>query len=136
MDQAVGLARCKMGEIEEGLGGLSADRAREPCCEEETQLRCKWSMSVAHLSAGGLGRRGCGTESPHTSIDALGEASDSLASGDTAVRPELPHASMGAGAWPQWRWGSSTLSQKHLRGEHSQGDRAGGLVGGAARAVT
>ena len=92
MSQAVGLARCKMGEIEEELlrEGFQLTGADEegPCCEdEETQLRCKWSIIpvvLPDLSQAGSADAGAGTESPGSSLDALGEASDSLGSGDTA----------------------------------------------------
>ena len=92
MSQAVGLARCKMGEIEEELlrEGFQLTGADEegPCCEdEETQLRCKWSIIpvvLPDLSQAVSADAGAGTESPSSSLDALGEASDSLASGDTA----------------------------------------------------
>lgn len=93
MSQAVGLARCKMGEIEEELlrEGFQLTGVDEegPCCEDEETvgLRCRWSIIpvvLPDLSQAGSADAGAGTESPSSSLDALGEASDSLSSGDTA----------------------------------------------------
>lgn len=92
MSQAVGLARCKMSEIEEELlregFQLTGEDEEGPCCEdEESELRCKWSIIpvvLPDLSQAGSADAGAGTESPGSSLDALGEASDSLASGDTS----------------------------------------------------
>jgi general secretion pathway protein I len=92
MSQAVGLARCKMSEIEEELlregFQLTGEDQEGPCCEDEEtpQLRCKWSIIpivLPDLSQAGSADAGAGTDSPSTSLDALGEASDSLSSGDT-----------------------------------------------------
>lgn len=114
MSQAVGLARCKMNEIEEGLlregFQLTGEDEEGPCCEdEETALRCKWSIIpvvLPDLSQAGSADAGAGTESPSTSLDALGEASDSLSSGDTSgavdglsqMGASTGGPSMGAGA--------------------------------------
>lgn len=92
MSQAVGLARCKMGEIEEELlrEGFQLTGVDEegPCCEDEdtAALRCKWSIIpvvLPDLSQAGSADAGAGAESPASSLDAIGEASDSLSSGDT-----------------------------------------------------
>ena len=91
MSQAVGLARCKMSEIEEELlregFQLTGEDQEGPCCEEEeTQLRCKWSIIpivLPDLSQAGSADAGAGTD-PTSSLGAIGEASDSLSSGDTA----------------------------------------------------
>jgi general secretion pathway protein I len=92
MSQAVGLARCKMSEIEEELlregFQLTGEDQEGPCCEdEETQLRCKWSIIpivLPDLSQAGSADAGAGTDPTSDSLGAIGEASDSLSSGDTA----------------------------------------------------
>jgi general secretion pathway protein I len=116
MSHAVGLARCKMSEIEEELlrEGFSITKEDEegPCCEdEETELRCKWEIApivLPDLSQAGLGSdagAGESAQSPSASLDALGEAKDELGSGDTAGAIEglmgsgsTGGPSMGAGA--------------------------------------
>jgi general secretion pathway protein I len=118
MSTAVGLARCKMSEVEEELlreGFQITDEQEEgPCCEdEESELRCKWTIATVllpELSAGGGADAGAAPEEePATSaLDALSAAKDDLGSGDTQgafsgladVLGGAPSAgpSMGAGA--------------------------------------
>lgn len=92
MSTAVGLARCKMSEVEEDLlreGFQITDEQEEgPCCEdEESELRCKWTIATVmlpELSAGGGADAGAAPEEPATSaLDALSAAKDDLGSGDT-----------------------------------------------------
>jgi general secretion pathway protein I len=104
LSQAVGLARCKMSEIEEQLlrkgYQLTQDDEEGPCCEDETtDLRCKWSIipvMLPELAMGGGADAGAGSDmggafagsagssgmgaSP---LDALGAAKDKLAQGNT-----------------------------------------------------
>jgi general secretion pathway protein I len=101
LSQAVGLARCKMSEIEEQLlrkgYQLTQDDEEGPCCEDETtDLRCKWSIIPVTLPdlamsggadagagsgafAGTAGSSGMGANP----LDALGAAKDKLSQGNT-----------------------------------------------------
>lgn len=105
LSQAVGLARCKMSEIEEQLlrkgYQLTQDDEEGPCCEDETtDLRCRWSIipvTLPELGMGGGADAGAGSEmgafagSAGSSgmgaglnpLDALGAAKDKLAEGNT-----------------------------------------------------
>jgi general secretion pathway protein I len=95
LSEAVGLARCKMSEIEEKLlregYQLTADNEEGPCCEEdESALRCKWtiapvmlpefSMSSADAGAG----EGEESSASAMTLDGLGKAKDDLSKGDPA----------------------------------------------------
>src|SRR5690606_17170238 len=93
MSEAVGLARCKMAEIEEQLlregFQLTGQDEEGPCCDDEdSALRCKWTIATVMLpdfSMGGGADAGAGDESASTlTLDGLGEAKDDLAKGDTA----------------------------------------------------
>jgi len=69
MSQAVGLARCKMSEIEvqllkEGYS-ITAENEEGPCCEDEESkdLRCKWTIApvmLPELAMGGGADAGAG----------------------------------------------------------------------------
>ena len=92
---AVGLARCKMSEVEEELlrQGFSITEEQEtgPCCEdEEAELHCQWTISpvtLPELSAATGADAGAGSpgaSDPSTApLDALSAAKTSLGSGDT-----------------------------------------------------
>ena len=127
MSQAVGLARCKMGEIEEELlrEGFQLTARTRRGLAARTRRRASLQMvdhsgRFARSSQAGSADAGAGTESPSDSLDALGEASDSLASGDTAgaigglTAGERPPAAprWARAPWLRWRWGSSTLSSR------------------------
>jgi general secretion pathway protein I len=119
LSQAVGLARCKMSEIEEQLlrngYSITGEDEEGPCCEdEESELRCKWSIIpivLPELGAGGPGGADAGAtmegEDPTASLDVLGNAQDQLSQGNTsdalsglngAVGAASGGPSMGAGA--------------------------------------
>jgi general secretion pathway protein I len=100
LSEAVGLARCKMSEIEEELlrkgYQLTKDEDEGSCCEdEESELRCRWSVipvTLPDLSTAGLGQdAGAGesesesVEDPTAAMDKFGEAEASLSGGDTAA---------------------------------------------------
>jgi general secretion pathway protein I len=95
LSQAVGLARCKMSEIEEDLlrngYSITAEDEEGPCCEdEESALHCKWSIIPVTLpelsdSVGGADAGAGMEEEPSTlSLDALGEAKDELSKGNAS----------------------------------------------------
>jgi len=101
LSQAVGLARCKMSEIEvqllkEGYQ-LTADNEEGPCCEDEESkdLRCKWTISpvmLPELAMGGGTDAGAGEgegeNAGGNSLEALGSTLDKtkedVAAGNTA----------------------------------------------------
>lgn len=93
LSTAVGLARCKMSEVEEKLlrDGFSITDEQEegPCCEdEESELRCKWTIATVMLpelsaSAGADAGAAPSAEPASSPLDALSAAKDELASGDT-----------------------------------------------------
>lgn len=116
LSTAVGLARCKMNEIEEELlrqgFQLTTEDEEGPCCEDdESELRCKWSISTVtlpELGAGGGADAGAGAPegeegaSSMLSLEGLDQAKDELAQGDTAgaiggLSGLLGGASAGAG---------------------------------------
>ncbi|HVZ33263.1 MAG TPA: type II secretion system protein [Polyangiaceae bacterium] len=111
LSQAVGLARCKMSEVEEQLlrkgYELTQDDEEGPCCEDETirDLHCKWSISPISLpelamqggadagtgmssdmgtTSGSGGSSGTGSGDGLSGLlDTLGSAKDKLSSGNT-----------------------------------------------------
>jgi general secretion pathway protein I len=105
LSQAVGLARCKMGEIEvqlleEGYQ-LTADNEEGPCCEDEDvkDMHCKWTVApvmLPELAMGGGADAGAGSdlgasaegESASSPLDSLSTTLDKtksdLGSGNTA----------------------------------------------------
>ncbi|MEY4545713.1 MAG: putative ral secretion pathway protein [Pseudomonadota bacterium] len=101
LSRAVGLARCKMSEIEvqllkEGYQ-LTTDNEEGECCEDEaSELRCRWTIAPVMLPELGAGMgsgadAGAGeseSEGESTSMDSVGsnfgQAQDSLMGGDTA----------------------------------------------------
>ena len=121
LSQAVGLARCKMGEIEvqllkEGYQ-LTADNEEGPCCEDEEtkDMRCKWTVApvmLPELAMGGGADAGTGMgasgegEGATSSIeglnDTLEKAKGDLGSNNTgdafqALAGALGGANPGAG---------------------------------------
>jgi general secretion pathway protein I len=117
MSDAVGLARCKMSELEEHLlrNGFQvlAEEEEGPCCEqEESQLHCKWTIApvvLPEFSASSGADAGTGESSGGMTLDGLGSAKDELSKGDTAgavsnltemlgSSPAGAGPSMGAGA--------------------------------------
>lgn len=95
LSRAVGLARCKMSEIEERLlregYQLTEEREEGACCEdEESDLRCRWTVSpvvLPELSAagGGADAGAASAEPPSTApLEALDEAKDDLSQGNAA----------------------------------------------------
>jgi len=110
LSEAVGLARCKMSEVEEELlrkgYQLTKDEEEGSCCEdEESELRCRWSVipvTLPDLSTAGFERdAGAGesesVEDPTTAMDKLGEAEASLSGGDTAAAMEQLGGSSASG---------------------------------------
>jgi general secretion pathway protein I len=94
MSEAVGLARCKMTEIEEKLlregYQLTAEDEEGPCCEDDdSALQCKWSIATVMLPDFSMNGADAGAgegedESANTmTLDGLGKAKDDLAKGDT-----------------------------------------------------
>ncbi len=93
MSTAVGLARCKMSEVEEKLlregFSITDEQDEGPCCEdEESELRCKWTISTVmlpELSSTSGADAGAAPSAPPTTapLDALSAAKDDLASGDS-----------------------------------------------------
>jgi general secretion pathway protein I len=97
MSEAVGLARCKMSEVEEHLlrqgFQITGEDDEGPCCEdEESALRCKWSIATVMLPDFNAARGadagagdGDGAEDPTAglSLDNLTEAKEDLSKGDT-----------------------------------------------------
>jgi general secretion pathway protein I len=117
MSDAVGLARCKMSELEEHLlrNGfqLMAEDDEGPCCDdEESPLRCKWTIAPVTLpefNASGGADAGTGESRGGLTLDSLGTAKDELSKGDTqsavsnitemlGSSPPGAGPSMGAGA--------------------------------------
>lgn len=95
MSEAIGLARCKMSEVEEQLlregYQLTAQEEDGPCCEDEddSRLRCKWTIEPVVLpefsmSSGADAGAGAPEEDPATAgLQGLSEAQDDLSKGDT-----------------------------------------------------
>jgi general secretion pathway protein I len=94
LSQAVGLARCKMAEVElqllkEGYQ-LTADNEEGPCCEDEEakDMRCKWTVApvmLPELAMGGGADAGAGSSmgigsgegaGPSSSLENLGDTLD------------------------------------------------------------
>jgi general secretion pathway protein I len=115
MSFAVGLARCKMNEVEEQVlregFSLTAEDEEGPCCDDDdSSLKCVWSIvpvELPDLEEGGFGGgadAGAGEGAGEGSLGALGNAQDSLMGGDTSgALSELVGGgsggpSMGAGA--------------------------------------
>lgn len=106
MSEAVGLARCKMSEIEEHLlrAGyqLTGEDDEGPCCEEEeSTLHCKWSIATVMLPDFSMNSADAGTGEGESagglSLDSLGEAKDDLSKGDTAGAMQGLEGMMGGG---------------------------------------
>jgi general secretion pathway protein I len=105
MSEAVGLARCKMSEIEERLlregYQLTAEGEEGPCCEEEeSALHCKWTIEPVTLpdfnpSAGA--DAGAGEGESAMSLEGLATAQDDLSKGDTASATSSLQEMMGSG---------------------------------------
>jgi general secretion pathway protein I len=92
MSRAIGLARCKMSEIEEHLLRLGYQLTEEddegPCCQddESMELRCKWSVSPITLPELGGGADAGTTTSGLDSLaglDTIGKTKDQLSKGET-----------------------------------------------------
>jgi general secretion pathway protein I len=117
MSEAIGLARCKMSELEEHLlrqgFQVTAEDDEGPCCEdEESKLHCKWTIApvvLPEFSAASSADAGTGESSGGMTLDGLGTAKDDLSKGDTqgavsnltemlGSSPAGAGPSMGAGA--------------------------------------
>lgn len=111
LSRAVGLARCKMSEIEmqllrEGYQ-LTAENEEGECCEDEdSELRCRWTIApvmLPELSMGGGADAGVGeAEDPTAGLDTLNQnldqARDEFSAGNTAdTMSALGGAAMGGG---------------------------------------
>jgi general secretion pathway protein I len=105
MSEAVGLARCKMSEIEEHLlrtgYQLTAEDEEGPCCEDEESalLHCKWSIAPVMLPDfnAASADAGAGDTSGGMTLEGLGSAKDELAKGDTAGAMGNIQEMMGSG---------------------------------------
>jgi general secretion pathway protein I len=104
MSEAVGLARCKMSEIEERLlregYQLTAEDEEGPCCEDEdSSLQCKWTVAPVMLpefNATGADA-GAGDSTGGMTLEGLGTAKDDLSKGDTAGAVSNIQEMMGSG---------------------------------------
>jgi general secretion pathway protein I len=105
MSEAVGLARCKMSEIEEQLlregYQLTAEGEEGPCCEdEESALHCKWTIEPVTLpdfNASAGADAGAGEGESALSLEGLATAKDDLSKGDTASATSSLQEMMGSG---------------------------------------
>jgi len=114
MSQAVGLARCKMSEIEEELlrkgYQLTKDEEEGACCEdEESELRCRWAVIpvlLPELSTAGFGQdAGAGEnggEDPTAALEKIDQAQEELGEGNALGAVDqfsqmAPGATTGAG---------------------------------------
>jgi len=105
MSEAVGLARCKMSEIEEQLlregYQLTAEGEEGPCCEdEESALHCKWTIEPVTLpdfNASAGADAGAGEGESAMSLEGLATAKDELSKGDTASATSSLQEMMGSG---------------------------------------
>jgi general secretion pathway protein I len=104
MSEAVGLARCKMSEIEEHLlrtgYQLTGEDEEGPCCEdEESALHCKWSIAPIMLPDfnAASADAGAGDTSGGMTLEGLGSAKDDLSKGDTAGAMGNIQEMMGSG---------------------------------------
>ncbi|HWO13883.1 MAG TPA: prepilin-type N-terminal cleavage/methylation domain-containing protein [Polyangiaceae bacterium] len=91
MSEAVGLARCKMGEVEEHLlrdgFQITTEEEEGPCCgDDESALTCKWTIASVMLpDISQMGGADAGTEESQSalSLDGLASAQDELSKGDS-----------------------------------------------------
>jgi general secretion pathway protein I len=104
MSEAIGLARCKMSEVEERLlregYQLTAEEEEGSCCEDEdSALRCKWTIEPVTLPELGTigGDAGTGDSMAGMTLEGLGTAKDDLAKGDTAGAVSSIQEMMGSG---------------------------------------
>lgn len=92
LSEAVGLARCKMSEVEEKLlregYQLTAEGEEGPCCDDDdSALRCRWTIAPVVLPEFSMssGDAGAADESSGgLTLDGLGAAKDDLSKGDTS----------------------------------------------------
>jgi general secretion pathway protein I len=87
LSQAVGLARCKMSEIEvkllkEGYQ-ITAENEEGQCCEDEESkdLHCKWTISpvmLPELAMGGGADAGAGAGENASQEDSMGKLSETI----------------------------------------------------------
>jgi general secretion pathway protein I len=107
MSEAVGLARCKMSEVEEHLlrqgFQITTEDEEGPCCEDDDSvLRCKWSIAPVVLPEFNASRgadAGAEAEDPTAglSLDNLTAAKDDLSKGDTQGATSSIQDMMGSG---------------------------------------
>lgn len=110
LSRAVGLARCKMSEIEvqllrEGYQ-LTAENEEGECCEDEdSELRCRWTIApvmLPELSMGGGADAGVSeSEDPTAGMESLDQnidqGRDALMSGNTEGAMSALSGAMGGG---------------------------------------
>jgi len=106
MSEAVGLARCKMSELEEHLlrNGfpITTEEEEGPCCgDEESALTCKWtiaSVMLPEFSPLGSGAD-AGTEESASdlTLEGLSTAKDELSQGDSQSAMSSIQGMMGSG---------------------------------------
>jgi general secretion pathway protein I len=104
LSEAVGLARCKMSEVEEHLlregYQVMAEDDEGPCCEDEdSALRCKWTIAPVVLPDFNAtsADAGAGDSTGGMTLEGLGTAKDDLSKGDTAGAVSNIQEMMGSG---------------------------------------
>ncbi len=105
MSEAVGLARCKMSEVEEqllrqGFQVTTEDEAGPCCADEDSTLHCKWTIApivLPELNASRGADAGAGDPTGGLSLDSLTQAKDDLSKGDTQGATSSIQEMMGSG---------------------------------------
>lgn len=102
LSEAVGLARCKMSEIEENLlregFQLTTEDEEGPCCaDEDSALQCKWAIATVMLPDFSMNSGADAGASETLTLDTLGQAKDDLSKGDTAGTVDQLQGMMGSG---------------------------------------
>lgn len=105
LSEAVGLARCKMSEVEEHLlrNGfpITTEEEEGPCCgDEESALVCKWTIASIMLPEfSPLSSADAGTEESQSglSLEGLSSAKEELSQGDSQSAMSSIQGMMGSG---------------------------------------
>jgi general secretion pathway protein I len=105
MSEAVGLARCKMSELEEhllrnGFPITTEEEEGECCGDDESALTCKWTIASVMLPEfSALGSADAGTEESTSSLtlEGLSTAKDELSKGDSQNAVSSIQGMMGSG---------------------------------------
>ena len=106
LSEAVGLARCKMSEVEEHLlrNGfpITSEEEEGPCCgDEESALTCKWTIASVMLPEfsplGGGADAGTEESESALTLEGLSSAKDELSQGDSQSAMSSIQGMMGSG---------------------------------------